>query len=43
MFEEAERRIHERDGSFMAAQVMEFVETVGTVSPAVEGRIVRLD
>ena len=43
MFEEAERRIHERDGSFMAAQVMEFVETVGTVSPTVEGRIVRLD
>ena len=43
MFEAAERRIDAKDGSFMAAQVMEFVETVGTVSPAVEGRIVRLD
>ena len=43
MFEDAERRIDARDASFMAAQVMEFIETVGTVSPAVEGRIVRLD
>ena len=43
MFEDAERRIDARDASFMAAQVMEFVETVGTVSPEVEGRIVRLD
>ncbi len=43
MFEETERRISGRDASFMAAHVMEFVETVGTVSPAVEGRIIRLD
>ncbi len=43
MFQTAERRIDARDGSFMAAQVMEFVEIVGTVSPALEGRIVRLD
>ena len=43
MFEKAERHIRAKDGSFMAAQVMEFVETVGPVSPAVEGRIVRLD
>ena len=43
MFETAERRIDAKDASFMAAQVMEFIETVGTVSPAVEGRIVRLD
>ena len=43
VFEGAERRIDARDASFMAAQVMEFVETVGAVSPAVEGRIVRLD
>ena len=43
MFEAAERRIDAKDGSFMAAQVMEFVEAAGTVSPAVEGRIVHLD
>ena len=43
VFAKAERRIRAKDGSFMAAQVMEFVEAVGTVSPAVEGRIVRLD
>ena len=43
MFEAAERRIDEKDGSFMAAQVMELVETAGTISPTVEGRIVRLD
>ena len=43
MFEGAERRIAARDSSFMAAHVMEFVETVGTVSPAIEGRITRLD
>ena len=43
MFEEAERRIGAKDSSFMAAHVMEFVETVGTVSPAIEGRVTRLD
>ena len=43
MFEAAERRIDAKDASFMAAQVMEFIETVGSVSPTVEGRIVRLD
>ncbi|MYE01835.1 MAG: bifunctional metallophosphatase/5'-nucleotidase, partial [Alphaproteobacteria bacterium] len=43
MFEGAEMRIAARDSSFMAAHVMEFVETVGTVSPAIEGRITRLD
>ena len=43
MFEVAERRIAGRDASFMAAHVMEFVETVGTVSPAIEGRVTRLD
>ena len=43
MFEGAERRVDAKDASFMAAHVMEFVEAAGTVSPAVEGRIVRLD
>ena len=43
MFENAERRIDAGDASFMATQVMEFVEAAGAVSPAVEGRIVRLD
>ena len=43
MFPKAVRRIRATDGSFMAAQVMEFVEAAGTVSPALEGRIVRLD
>ena len=43
MFEGAERRIGAKDSSFMAAHVMEFVETVGTVSPAIEGRVTRLD
>ena len=43
MFEGAERRIAARDSSFMAAHVMEFVEAAGTVSPAIEGRITRLD
>ncbi len=43
MFEKAERRIDARDASFMAAQVMEFIETAGSVAPAVEGRIVRMD
>ncbi len=43
MFEGAERRVDVKDASFMAAHVMEFVEAAGAVSPAVEGRIVRLD
>ena len=36
MFEEAERRIDAKDVSFMDAQVMEFVKTADTVSPAIE-------
>ena len=43
MFEDAERRLDTRDASLMAAHAMEFVEAAGTVSPAVEGRITRLD
>ena len=43
LFEEAGRRIGARDASLMAAQVMAFIEAAGTVAPAVEGRIVRLD
>ena len=42
-FEEAERRIGAKHASFMAAQVMAFIDAAGTVAPAVEGRIVRLD
>ena len=43
MFEDAERRLDTRDASLMAAHAMEYIEASGTVSPAVEGRIVRLD
>ena len=43
VFEAVERLIPARDGTLLATQVMEHVAGAGTVSPVLEGRIVRLD
>ncbi len=43
VFESAERLIPARDGTLLAARVIEHVTAAGTVSPVLEGRIVRLD
>ncbi|MFQ5974457.1 MAG: 5'-nucleotidase C-terminal domain-containing protein, partial [Alphaproteobacteria bacterium] len=40
MFKGAPRIIDAVGGKLMAAQVMEYIEAAGTVSPTVEGRIV---
>ncbi len=42
-FETAERLIPARDGTLLATRVIEHVTAAGTVSPALEGRIIRLD
>lgn len=43
VLEGAERLIPARDGTLLATRVMEHVTAAGTVSPALEGRIIRLD
>lgn len=43
MLAAARTRVDERSSKLMASQVMDYVATQGTVSPAVEGRIRRLD